>query len=120
MEIERLTYGDKYWQLTINFAEMCSFAAGKHLANMMKNNRFSNWEPVFAAIANDEILGFCTLLKEDYYPENQYSPWISTLFVDEKARGKRISEKLIEAAAKYAKENGFDRAYILNILTRNS
>ena len=117
MGIERLAHKSKYWQTTIDFAEICSFGVGKHLANMMKNNQFSDWESVFAAISGEKILGFCTLLKEDYFPENRYSPWISTLFVDENARGSRISEKLIEAAAQYAKENGFAKVYIPSDMT---
>lgn len=60
----------------------------------------------------EDIFGFCTLMKTDYYPENRYSPWISTVFVDERKRGARLSEKLIEAAAQYAKEIGFSKAYI--------
>ena len=112
MKIKRLTHNDKYWKATIDFAETCSFVAGKHLANMMTNSKFSDWESVFAAISDEGVLGFCTLLKEDYFPENRYSPWISTLFVDEKARGNRISERLVEAAAQYAKDCSFEKVYI--------
>jgi len=39
-------------------------------------------------------------------------PWISTLFVSEEYRGKRISKKLIDFANEYAKGIGFDSTYI--------
>ena len=39
-------------------------------------------------------------------------PWISTLFVSEEYRGRRISETLIGFANAYAKEIGFERTYI--------
>ena len=89
-----------------------SWVGGAHLADMIMNNDFSEWETVFIAIADDRIIGFCTVLKEDYYPENRYSPWISNVFVDELYRGNRISERLIDSAARYAKEQGFDKVYI--------
>ncbi|MCI8351426.1 MAG: GNAT family N-acetyltransferase [Oscillospiraceae bacterium] len=61
--------------------------------------------------------GFCTLLKTDYYPENRYFPWISTIFVEEPFRGRRISHRMIEAAAAYAKSVGFARVYIPSDMT---
>ena len=39
-------------------------------------------------------------------------PWISTLFVSEEYRGRRISETLIGFANAYTKEIGFERTYI--------
>lgn len=86
--------------------------AGKHLADMLRENRFQEWESVFAAISDDEIIGYCTFLKTDYYPENRYSPWISTIFVDEKHRGNRVSQRMIETVIEYAKTQHFLRVYI--------
>lgn len=107
-----MNYNGEFWHETIAFAKNCSWGAGKHLAERMGNNRFSDWESVFIAIEGDNILGYCTFLKEDYYPENRYSPWISTIFVDEKARGNRISQQMIEAVIYCAKENEFAKVYI--------
>lgn len=112
MEVIRLEYNNDNWDKTINFAENSSWIAGKHLAGMMRDNRFTEWETVFIAKDNDDIYGYCTFLKEDYYPENRYSPWISSIFVDEKARGKRVSHQMIEYVIKYAKESGFSKVYI--------
>ncbi len=111
IEIIRLQHNDKYWNKAIDFAENCSWVAGKHLAQMLRENRFTDWESVFLAVDNNDICAYCTLLKEDYYPENRYSPWVSTLFVTENARGKRISHKLIEGAIAYAREEGFSKVY---------
>ena len=111
IEIIRLQHNDKYWNKAIDFAENCSWVAGKHLAQMMRENQFTDWESVFLAVDHNDICGYCTLLKEDYYPENRYSPWVSTLFVTENARGKRISHKLIEGASAYAREMGFSKVY---------
>jgi len=112
MEVIRLQYNDQYWNKTIEFAENSSWVAGKHLARMMRDNRFTDWESVFIAKDNDNIYGYCTFLKEDYYPENRYTPWISSIFVTESVRGKRISYKMIEHVIGYAKEIGFSKVYI--------
>lgn len=112
VKIERLVYGTERWEEAIEFAASCSWSAGGHMAYLLRENRFSDWECAFAAIEQNRIVGYCTFLKEDYYPENRYSPWISSIFVDEAARGKRISHELIKAASAYAEERGFSKVYI--------
>ena len=111
--IRRLTPDDTYWQSLIEYAENCSWEhVGSHLADMMRRNTFADWEAVFACLLDGEIVGFCTFLKEDFYPENRYTPWISTVFVDEKHRGQRLSFRMIETVICYAREQGFKKVYI--------
>ena len=117
MKVVRVIPGDRLWGELCEFAENCSWIAGKHLAGMMRENRFTDWEAVFAAVDGEEIAGYCTFLKEDYYPENRYWPWISSIFVDEQYRGRRISGLMIEKAIEYAKEQGFDKVYIPSDMT---
>ena len=112
MQVIRLFPDCSEWNKTIDFAENCSWIAGKHFAMILRENRLTDWEAAFAAVEGDEIIGYCTFLKEDYYPENRYSPWISSLFVDEDFRGNRVSQKLIQKAEEYAKNCGFERVYI--------
>ena len=112
MEVIRLLPESPIWNKTIDFAENCSWVAGKHFAQLLRGNRFTDWEAAFAAIKDGEVIGYCSFLKEDYYPENRYSPWISSLFVDEVFRGRGIAGKLIKAAEEYAKANGFITVYI--------
>ena len=112
MEVIRLLPENPIWNKTIDFAENCSWVAGKHFAQLLRENRFTDWEAAFAAVEDGEVIGYCTFLKEDYYPENRYSPWISSLFVDEVFRGRGIAGKLIKAAEEYAKANGFITVYI--------
>lgn len=117
MKVVRVLREDALRERLTDFAERCSWIAGKHLAGMLREWRFSGWEAVFAAMEGDEIVGYCTFLKEDYYPENRYWPWISSVFVDERYRGRRISHRMIEAAERYAKECGFERVYIPSDMT---
>ena len=98
MRVVRVGREDALRERLTDFAEGCSWIAGKHLAGMLREWRFSEWEAVFAAMEGDGIVGYCTFLKEDYYPENRYWPCISSVFVDERYRGRRISHRMIEAA----------------------
>lgn len=112
IKIVRLKYGDSLWKKAITFAENCSWSAGKHIAGMLKENSFTDLEAFFAAVEADEIIGYCSFLKEDYYPENRYSPWISGVFVTENARGRRASYQMIESVIFYVKAHNFSKVYI--------
>ena len=97
----------------LDFVENCSWDEVKeHIANMIRNWEFSDWETMFAAMVDGKIVGMTSLLKTDYYPLPEIFPWVSCVFVEKEYRGKRISEKMIDAANSYAKELGFDKTYI--------
>ena len=117
MQVLRLTPGHPLWQPLADYADGCGWVAGPHLAGMLRQNRFSGFESVFAAVAGGRIIGFCTLLREDYYPENRYSPWISSLFVEEGFRRQRICGQLIAQAAEHARDCGFSTVYIPSDMT---
>lgn len=112
MDILRLTADSPLWEAAADFAENCSWIAGKHVAQMMRENRFTDWEAIFFAMEDGRFAGYCTFLKEDYYPENRYSPWISSMFVEESFRGRRLSGQMIDFVCGYAREKGFRRVYI--------
>ena len=84
----------------------------EHTVARIRAWSFEDWETPFAAVDGDKIVGMATIAKNDYYPLPEFFPWISTIFVSEAYRGGRISEKLIDFANRYAKENGFERTYI--------
>ena len=69
-------------------------------------------ETMFAAVKDGKIIGMASLLKTDYYPLPEIFPWVSCVFVEKEFRGDRISGKLIDAANRYAKEQGFTKTYI--------
>ncbi len=117
MEVKRVDKGSTLEASLIKYAQNCSWIAGGHLAMLLSENKMTDWETAFALLDGQEICGFCTLLKTDYYPENRYFPWISTVFVDEEKRGARLSDKMIDAAALYAKELGFSKVYIPSDMT---
>lgn len=117
IKTEKVDTGSVYFNKLTDYAKNCSWVAGSHLAALLENDDFTDWECAFAAIYDEQIVGFCTFMKTDYYPENKYSPWISTIFVDEKYRGKRISQQMIEAVIDYAKSCRFPNVYIPSDMT---
>ena len=97
----------------VTFIQNSSWADVKdHTIQMIMENTISDWESMFAAMDGDIIIGHASVMKTDYYPLPDIYPWISTIFVTEKYRGMRISEKLIEYINQYAKKLGFSRTYI--------
>ncbi len=65
----------------------------------MRANDFLPWERVIVASEKNQLAGFCTFCQKDELSEEyQYTPFIGFIFVDEKSRGKRLSQKMISAA----------------------
>lgn len=112
MRIESLTAENPLWERLAAYAEACSWRAGPSLARDMRAGKFVDWERVFCAVDGDDIAGYCVLTKTDCIPDKPYTPWVGFVFVDEKHRGMRLSERLIDAASAYAGTLGFDRVYL--------
>ena len=111
--IQKVEKGTELAEKLLDFVENCSWLEVKdHAAKTLREWKFEDWETPFAALDNDHIVGMATIMKSDYYPLPEIFPWISTVFVSEEYRGRRISGKLIDFANRYAKEAGFDRTYI--------
>lgn len=115
IDIIIMSFEHLLWNTTIEFAEKCSWGAGSYLALKMKNNDFENNERVLIALDDDKIVAFCTYANKDELPdEYDFTPFIGFMFVDEKYRGHRISEKLIEAACNYARQQNCSKMYIMS------
>lgn len=80
----------------------------------MMNNGFKDWERVIVALNDDEICGYCTVAITDCIPDVHYTPYIGYLFVDEKWRGNRLSQRLIIYSMSYLKSVGFDKVYLVS------
>ncbi len=113
LEIRKVDKDTELAEKLLDFVENFSWEEVKeHTVMMIKNWRFTDWETMFAAIADGTIVGMALFMKTDYYPLPGIYPWISTIFVSEEHRGHRISQRLIDFANDYAKACGFDVTYI--------
>jgi len=114
MHYKTITSSDELWYKVRNYAESCSWRAGKALANAMDNNAFQEWERVIVAIDNEKICGYCTVAKTDCIPDVSYTPYIGFMFVDDMYRGNRLSQQLICYAMDYLKSVGFEKVYLVS------
>jgi len=112
MQVKSISKDDKLRSALIQYCENCPWSAWPILAKKMKENNFLHWERVFVAIENEQIIGFCTFTKEDCFPDCEYFPFVWFVFVDEKYRWNRISEKMINTVEDYAKTLNFGKLYI--------
>ena len=115
MEIYTMTDTHQKWGNVADYAEKCSWSAGKYLAELMRSNSFKDTERVFAAFEGGEPVGFCTLTEKDELdPKYPYSPLIGFIFVDEAYRGRRLSEKMIRKIFGYLRIIGSSKIYIMS------
>ena len=113
LEIRKVEKDTEAAALLLDFVKNFSWEEVKaHTVSVVENWEFDSWESPFVAMINGNIVGMVTIKRSDYYPLPDIYPWVSTLFVSEKYRGRRISERLIDFANGYAKENGFEKTYI--------
>ncbi len=114
MKFRLIDSTDPFWQIAKNYAENCSWRAGKNLAFLMEENQFSDWEKVIVVTENEDICGFCTVQKNDCIPDVPYTPYVSYIFVDQKYRGNRLSQLMIQYAERYLKNVGFSDIYLIS------
>lgn len=115
LEIHLIQHDHPLWERTTSFAQQSSWRAGPFLARRMAANDFMDWERVIVAVDHDEIVGYCTLTEKDELPEPcPYAPFMGFVFVDERHRGHRISEQMINKTLAYAKEIGYQTVYLMS------
>lgn len=113
IKIEKVEKNSELAAELLKFVEECSWDEAKnHIAEMIRDWVFTDWEAFFIAILNGKIVGITSIMKTDYYPMPEIFPWISCVYVSDRYRGNRISEQLISYANRYAKEHGFEKSYI--------
>ena len=115
IEIYAMSQGHEFWGKTLQMAAKCSWRAGPVLSQKMANNEFGEWERVFCAVESGEVIGFCTLTAKDELLEKyEFTPFIGFVFVDERHRGKRLSQLLIDNAVLHARGLGYQKIYIMS------
>lgn len=114
MIIKTITHDDDMWSRVAEYAENCSWRAGKALARAMERNSFEDWERVIVAVDSGKICGYCTVEKTDCIKNVPYTPYISFVFVGEEYRGNRLSQELIDYACRYLRSVGFEKVYLIS------
>ena len=105
--------GTNLADLLLAYVESCPWDEVKdHIADVIRSWAFTDWETMFVAILDGRIVGMASVAKTDYYPLPDVCPWVSSIFVSEEYRGRRLSGDLLSHANRYLKKKGFARSYI--------
>lgn len=101
----------------IEYSKSCSFqGVGSYLSELLLYDEFEDHEKVFVAISKNEIFGFVALLKECCCIDNEdNTPWLDFLFVDEVYQNRHIGLALIEAVCSYAKQLGYSDIFLCTV-----
>jgi len=114
MEIKQVLFNDENWRKLIDFVKSSTWSESSIIAKNWEEYNYLEWERIFAAFENDNIIGHCSFNNVDCVPDVDYTPYIQSVFVNENYRGKRVSEKLINTAIEYAKSLGFKEVYMIS------
>lgn len=67
----------------------------------------------FYILINDEaIMGCCGLIKNDVLTRSNYYPWITSLYIDEKYRGRNYGQLLMNHVIHRAQLLGYSNVYV--------
>jgi len=112
MNIHIIDKSSSFWIPVSEYVDTCSWDACARMATFMRDGKFNDWERLFVAEDSGVFMGFCALIKPQGFPGLEYTPLIKWLFVEEKYRGQRLSQKLIDTACDYAKKLGYDQIFL--------
>ena len=112
MTIHIINNSDTHWIPVSEYAGNCSWDACARMASFMREGKFNGWERVFVSEEDGNYMGFCALVQSQLFPGAEYNPLLKWLFVGEKYRGQRLSQRLIETVCEYAKEIGYNQVFL--------
>jgi hypothetical protein len=77
MKIIVMKQHDQHWDAFAQQIQSVTWTAGRHLAHLMYNHAFLDWERVIVFSDHGQLVGFCALLEHDIVPAVQ-SPLLDT------------------------------------------
>jgi len=119
LKIAILSVGNKTADYSgiIQWAETWDWGVGEIVAKRLTKNKFKDWETVFVLTVDEQYAGLCILEKKDSWGTDldlALTPFITAVYIDPRFRGRRLSEKLLEAASDFARSLGFDAVYLIS------
>ena len=100
----------------IAYLESCSWSAGKFLYKLIVENKVEEIlgcnSKIIVLLDDDNVVSFATYAKRDCIEDDSLFPWIGFVYTDEKYRGKRYSQKLINYIIDKARKDGHYKIYL--------
>lgn len=94
------------------------WGAGRHLAALLAKDAFAaeygDSAGLYLVRQDGDFIGFGALVDKDYLPRPALKPWIAFVYVDPKARGQRLSEKIVRYLENQAAAQGFGKTYLVS------
>ena len=75
------------WSTALAFVDACPWRGARSLARKMREGYFTGWQCVILVTVDGEPAGFCTLAAEDGLVDDDRTPFIGYVYVDERFRG---------------------------------
>ncbi|MDR1688485.1 MAG: GNAT family N-acetyltransferase [Clostridiales bacterium] len=118
-KIEILPVGSKTVDCAaiIQWAETWDWGVGNVVAGRLNVNEFDGWEAAIVLTVDEQYAGFCFLEKHDAWGTDldpAITPFITAVYIDPRFRGRRLSEKLLNAAFGYARSLEFEAVYLIS------
>lgn len=66
----------------------------------------------YACYDEDDLVGFCTLRKENLKKYPEFYPWISSVMIFDEYRGQGYGTIMLQEITKKAKELGYNKVYL--------
>ena len=100
----------------VNYLKDCPWNAGKFLYKLIRENKIEEVlgekSKVIVLLDNDNVVSFATYAKNDCIKADDLFPWIGFVYTDEKYRGKRYSQKVINYIIEKARNDGYAKVYL--------
>lgn len=114
MQIKTITKDNRYFKEFINFCYKW-FGEEKSLSieEIRKNYPLDdNLPKIRVLIINDTLIGFYEINEKDNIDDEEYKPYLATVYVREEYRKRGYSTILINDAIKYAESLGYKDLYL--------
>ena len=116
MIIKSLHKKDRYFYEFINYCYKW-FGEEKNLSlediEKLYDNAFTDKLPkIRVLIINDTLIGFYEINEKDNIDDEEYTPYLATVYVREEYRKRGYSTVLINDSIKFAKELGYKDLYL--------
>lgn len=113
MQFEIITKNSKLTTVLLNILQTEWPEAYGWLTDVIDDWSLIDFPQIVVATENEKIIGYYSLVAKELVKDNHgYTPWLGTLFVREKFRGKHYSHVLIEDACQRVKKMGYKNLYL--------